>query len=145
MERKSHHSPHKRTKIVSQLNSGVPATEIAAQEGLSKHAIYGIIRRYKHQQSARDQPRPGAPRIIKERDKRHILRIVDQDPFITTNKIINQTGLQYDKSTLIRFLRREGIMHYRALQRPFLRPTAARKRPAFAREFVNKGFDFWSR
>jgi transposase len=57
-------------------DSGVSALEIGDSEGLSRHAIYGIIRRYRSQQSAEDKHRSGRPSILSDQDKSHIKIIV---------------------------------------------------------------------
>ncbi|KAI3572119.1 hypothetical protein IWW34DRAFT_764779, partial [Fusarium oxysporum f. sp. albedinis] len=55
----TYHSPHKRTRLVTMYESGVRVKDIADKEGLSRRAIYGVIRRYRHQQSAKDLSRSG--------------------------------------------------------------------------------------
>lgn len=89
---------------MSRYKSGIFPTQIAAEEGVSKYAIFGIVRRYKEQQSAKSNPRSGRPTIIKNGDKNHIFRIIDKDPFITYNEILELTGLQCHRTTLTRSL-----------------------------------------
>jgi transposase len=82
--------------------SGVPVREIADKEGLSRHAIYGVIRRYRHQQSAKDIPHPGRPQLLSERDKSHIKTLIRKDTFISYKEIINRAYLTYLRSTVHR-------------------------------------------
>lgn len=129
---KSHHSPHKRTKIVYKYDSGISANQIAEEEGITKHIIFGIVWRYKYQNSAKRKPGSGRPTIISTRDKNHIFRIVDQDPFVTYAEILEQTGLCCYKTTLMWWLRKQGVQHHLSLWRPFLSPAVAQKRLDFA-------------
>nr|AAK16923.1 DNA transposase [Fusarium breviconum] len=143
MALKRHHSPHTRTRIVWRYNSGVSASQIAREEGVSRHAIYGIVRRYRDQESAADQPKSGRPRIIGDRERRRILRVIAQDPHIQIRELIEEAGLSCCRATLISYLRKEGIMHYKSLLRPFLSEDNARKRLRFARRYVHMAEDFW--
>jgi transposase len=63
--------------------SGVSVREIADKEGMTRHAIYGVIRRYPHQQSAKDNKRSGRPPILTERDKSHIKILIKRNAFIS--------------------------------------------------------------
>ncbi|KAI3567955.1 hypothetical protein IWW34DRAFT_776033 [Fusarium oxysporum f. sp. albedinis] len=53
IRQKTYHSPHKRTRFITMYESGVRVKDIADKEGLSRYAIYGVIRRYRHQQSVK--------------------------------------------------------------------------------------------
>jgi transposase len=142
---KPHHSPHKRAKIVAQYLSGVSAKAIAAKFDLSAQAVYNINQRYKNQQSAKSNPRSGRPPLLDERHKRHIFRVIEADPFITTTEIIRQANLPCATRTLTAFLRRQCIKHFKALRRPLLTPEIAKKRLEFANQHVNKPLSWWRR
>lgn len=138
-----YHSPHTRTRIVWRYNSGVSATQIARDEGISRHAIYGVVRRYRDQKSGQDQPRSGRPRILGEREKRRILRVIAQDPHIQVKELIEEAGLTCSRGTILSFLKKEGIMHYKSLIRPFLSDAMATRRLRFARRYVHMSPEFW--
>jgi transposase len=142
---KPHHSPHKRTKIVWQYLSGVSAKAVAAKFDLTPSAVYSIHQRYKNQQSAKSNPRSGRPTTLNERHKRHIFLLIKDDPFIATSDLIAQAGLPCSSRTLTRYLRREGIKHFKALQRPLLTPEIAAERLEFANLYVNKPLEWWRR
>lgn len=95
--------------------SGRSVNAIMEEEGLTRHAIYGVIRRYRHQQSAMDNKRSKRPPVLSERDKRHIKRLIDQKPSISYTEIIEKTGLSCHRSTIRRWLVKEGIEHKHAL------------------------------
>lgn len=124
-------------------NNGVSISDIVAKEGVTKHAIFGIVRRYRHQESAKENSRSGRPLIVTDRDKSHILRIIDSDPFISCRVIIERAGLCCYKSTLTRWLKKQGVQHYLSLRRPFLGPTTVQKRLTLARRYVNEDSTFW--
>lgn len=142
---KPHHSPHKRTKIVYNYLSGVSAKAVAAKYNVTPRAVYNINQRYKVQKSAKSNPRSGRPRVITERGKRHLFRLIEEDPFIQNNELLSRASLTCVTSTLTRFLRKEGIQHFRALRRPKLTPEVAAKRLAFARLHVQKPLLWWKR
>jgi transposase len=105
-------------------NNSVSIPDIVVKEGVTKHAIFGIVRRYRHEESAKENSRSGRPSIITDRDKNHTLRIIDSDSFISCREIIGRFGLCCHKSTLTRWLKKQGVQHYLSLPRPFLGPTA---------------------
>ncbi|KAM7188478.1 hypothetical protein V8F33_010628 [Rhypophila sp. PSN 637] len=95
-----HYSPHKRTRIAVGAQNGKSKYQIAAEEGCSPGSVHGITKRYRVQQSAVALPRSGRPKILTEYDKRHILRLIDQDPFISNTEIKTQAGLTYHVDTI---------------------------------------------
>jgi transposase len=142
---KSHHSPHKRTKVVHQFLSGVSARAIAAKFDLTRSAVYNIHYRYKQQQSAKSRPRSGRPHSLNERDKRHLFRLIEIDPFIQNSELLRRAGLSCCTATLTSFLKKEGIQHTKALRRPKLTPAVAEKRLQFARLHIRKPLSWWKR
>jgi transposase len=139
------HSPHKRTRIVTAYNLGMKAKTVGLKEGISARAVYAIVERYGKQQSAKDQPRSGRPPLLDGRHKRHIFRCIEEDPFVSNRELIEKCALPCSVSTVTRFLRKEGIQHYRALRRPKLTPDVAAKRLEFARLHVRKPLSWWKR
>ena len=63
--------------------SGMGQSAIAAKEGIPIGSVNGIATRYTHQISALSLPKPGRPPIPTDRDKRSIVRIVKEEPFIS--------------------------------------------------------------
>ncbi|KAJ9412597.1 hypothetical protein QL093DRAFT_2585027 [Fusarium oxysporum] len=100
--------------------SGVRVNDIADKEGLSRHAIYGVIRRYRHQQSAKDLPRSGRLPALSDRDKTHIKILIKNDAFISYKEIKQRARLSCSSPTIRRWLQKTGIQHNLALRRPFL-------------------------
>ncbi|VTT69387.1 unnamed protein product [Fusarium fujikuroi] len=97
---------------------GVLLDEIVAREGVTKHAIFRIVRRYQSQISVKDKPRSGHLTILTRRDKTHIEQIVNRFPFIIIQEIKDWTGISCHRSTITRWLKKQGIQHHHALRRP---------------------------
>lgn len=139
------YSPHKRTRIVTSYNSGVSVKAISIKEGVPSPSIYGIIKRYRVQKSAKSSPRVGRPPSISIRDKRRIFQLIRDDPFISNLQLIERATLGCSVRTLSRFLKDEGIQHTEALRRPKLTPEIAQSRLEFARQYLRESPAFWRR
>jgi hypothetical protein len=123
--------------------SGVCVQDIADSEGLSRHAIYGVIRRYHHQQSAKDLPRSGRPSRLSGIDKNHIKVLIGRNAFISYQEIIDCASLNCKRSTIRRWLINQKIQHKLALRRPFLSEESAQLRKAFCDKYRHEGESFW--
>jgi transposase len=134
-------SPHKRTRVVTMASCARSYREIAAKTGVTRGSIAGIIKRYKVQTSAQNNPRisrPQHPHSITDRDLRHINMIITRDPFILLDNLREEAGLRCCTRTLSRKLKQQNIMHQRALQRPLLSEIIAQKRLAFAQRWLSE-------
>jgi transposase len=123
--------------------SGVRVQDIADKEGLSRHAVYGIIRRGRTQQSAKDKPRSGRPSILSERDKMHIKILVRNNAFISYKETINRARLRCSRRTIRRWLIDQKIQHKLALRRPFLSEESAQLRKEFCDRYRHEDESFW--
>lgn len=108
IERKPHHSPHKRIAIATAFSSSISQAAITAKYDVQRGSISGIVKWYQQQESASSNKRPGRPRILDNRGLRAIKRIVKQDPFVSTREIIDRARLQYYLTNVIRLLRKLG-------------------------------------
>ena len=131
---RAEYSPHKRTRIVTAYDLGMSAPTISIKEGVSPGVIYGIVRRYRIQKSAKSSPRVDRPPSLNSRDKRHIFQLIRDSPSISNQDLLNQAGLGCSVTTLTRFLQSEGIQHTKALRRPKLTPEIAKKTPRICRK-----------
>ncbi|SCN64388.1 uncharacterized protein FFB20_00605 [Fusarium fujikuroi] len=123
--------------------SGVRVKDIADSAGLSRHAIYGIIRRGRAQESCKDKPRSGRPSALSDQDKSHIKILIKNNPFISYRDIISRARLRASPKTIRRWLIDEKIQHRLALQRPFLTEEAAQLRKSFADKYRHEDESFW--
>ncbi|SCN95043.1 uncharacterized protein FFB20_09933 [Fusarium fujikuroi] len=123
--------------------SGVRVKDIADSAGLSRHAIYGIIRRGRAQESCKDKPRSGRPSALSDQDKSHIKILIKNNPFISYRDIISRARLRASPKTIRRWLIDEKIQHRLALRRPFLTEEAAQLRKSFADKYRHEDESFW--
>ena len=137
------YSPHKRARVVQAYDLGMKVKDIALKEGISPGSVWGIQKRYRNQERGRNKRRVGRPKIISERDIRHVKRIIDVDPFISNENLLRAAALSCSISTLNRVLVKEGIQHHRALRRPKLTTELAAKRLTFAQRYLEKPLDWW--
>lgn len=142
---KKEYSIAQRNRIITARRYGISVAQIAADEGVTPRAVYGIVQRYTDQDEGKSRPRSGRPPALSERDKRAISREITRDPFISNRDLHHLTGLQCSIDTLITYLRSKGIMHTHALTRPKLTPLHAENRLKFARQYANRSEDFWKR
>jgi transposase len=122
---------------------GRTAKVIADEEGLTTNAVYGIVKRYRHQNSAHDQKRSGRPHSLTDQDKLHINTIVDPWALWQFEYIIQRAGLDCHRTTIRRYLFKEGIQHKLALRRPFLNPKAVQLRRDFCEKNRYENQLFW--
>lgn len=142
---KKQYSPHKRTRIVTKYDAGIKPSIIAAEEGVPVNSIRGIAKRYRVKKSATSMKRCGRPATITERDKRVLLRIIANNPFIKNIDLLREAGLECSISTLTRYLKKQGIMHTLALTRPKLSEIVAAKHLRFAQRYINQDSRVWER
>ncbi|KAK7223076.1 hypothetical protein V2G26_011079 [Clonostachys chloroleuca] len=137
------YSPHKRGRIMQMVELGYTAKEVAEKERVNPRTAYGIASRYRVQKRGQSRDRSGCPTKISEREKRHIMRLIEADPFIRNEDICRQARLSCCTRTLTRWLRSEGIQHVYALRRPKLTTTQAQLRLEFAQGLINKPISWW--
>lgn len=142
---KGHYSLHTRTRIKTYVDLGHGIRGTARKFGVSPSTVAGICERYEHQISAVSLPRPGRPPKFSERDKRHVLRVIETDPLISCAKLLEICCPHVKIDTVRRYLRREGVMHQVCLTRPFLTPETVRIRLSFALEHRDKPLSWWRR
>lgn len=122
---------------------GFSKTQIALAEGVPAGTVHGIATRYTQQISGMSQERPGQPQKLSDRDKRYIMRLIEADPFIKNQEILDLIDADITIRTLNRYLQSEGIQHMHALRRPKLSASAAWRRLRFAQEHIDKPISFW--
>ncbi|KAH6695388.1 hypothetical protein F5X68DRAFT_243978 [Plectosphaerella plurivora] len=109
-EVKKQMSPHTRTRIAIAYRSGVPASQVAKNEGISTSSVYGVNRRYDHQVSAKSRPRTGRPQKLDDRDKRIIRRTLTVDPSAPLRVLVEAIDSRVSGVTIKRWMRKEGIV-----------------------------------
>ena len=137
------YSPHTRGRVFSYWESGRKYKWISEELSVPTNSIPGIVRRYRQQHKGQSVSRSGRPKILQERDVRHILRLAKEDPFISTHTIRNELGFSASVTTIYRVILQTGLRHWKALRRPKLSEEHAAKRLAFAESLVDKPMEWW--
>lgn len=116
------HSPETRTKIVEAYQSGLSAKEVAVKYDITPRAVRAMAERYKGQKDGHDRPRSGRPPILDERQKRHILRLIKQNPLISNQELLERIGRPCSMQSVTRWLKTEGV-HCRKVEMTRDEPT----------------------
>lgn len=140
---KKHYSPHKRTRISTSFLTALTAPEVAEKERIPVTSVYGINARYRVQKSGQSRPRSGRPPKLTTHDKTHIRRLIEGDPFVSPKELADGIENTASPLTITRWLRREGILHFKALRRPALTEAAAAKRLEWCLQHRGKPLSFW--
>jgi hypothetical protein len=90
-----------------------------------------------------NKPRSGHPEVLTEREKRYITTLIRAKPLIPWEDLRKELGLSVSITTIRKFLKNEGVLHWRALKRPGLTKELAIKRLAWAREHANTDWSKW--
>lgn len=132
---KKHTTPRTRNRVFAAFSAGKSATAIALDEGISVNLVYGIKKRFTHQDWGISPPGRGRPSKLTTHDRRRLKDAVNNDVFISISELQNRVVPHVSVDTVRRYLKNVGIMHRRAAQRPFLKEEHAMKRLAFAQKY----------
>ncbi|KAK4205940.1 hypothetical protein QBC37DRAFT_301780, partial [Rhypophila decipiens] len=106
---KTEYSPRKRQAIVDMYKRGYKYKTIAALEDCNSNLIASLVARHDARIKARSLPRSGRPPLLNMRDLRHVFRLIEEDPFISSEKLVKYAGLTCSPVTLTRALKQHGI------------------------------------
>lgn len=104
--RKKYYSPHKRTRIITGQENSLSGSQLFQKEGVPKASVPGIVRRYRHQIYAISSPCSGRPPVLFSEQVKHVLDIIDRQPFTTPKELIQKARLKCCARTLKRALER---------------------------------------
>jgi transposase len=82
-------SPYLRGKILGQHETGRSAHTISQALGIPRRTVRDTISKKGTQIEGTSKERSGRPRILTERDIRHIFQMVKKEPFITYRQLKN--------------------------------------------------------
>ena len=94
--RKTHWSPRKRALILNSRHYGDSFLNIGKKFNISTASAKSLFHRWKNREITDTLPRPGRPPVLTVYDKRHILRAIKANPFITNQELSSQCGLRCD-------------------------------------------------
>ena len=98
--------------------------EIEAKTGYAKSTIHDTIERYRETGGATSRPRSGRPQLLSDRDKWHLVRIVQsnrqQSAKQARNNFVQSSGTVASLSTVRRALYEAGYHSRVAVRKPFI-------------------------
>jgi transposase len=129
--------------IIGMSIAGQSGRKIADQLGLSPSTVKTVIARYKLSSSTENRPRSGRPKIMTERDHRHLVNDTKKSRRAPLQDITNNSPSNVSQSTIRRALHEHNIYSRIAAKKPFISVVNQAKRLAFALEHRNLTVDDW--
>ena len=138
MVKKRELSNFERAKIITLYEDNYLKRAISQKTGFGKTTIHNIISKYNKAGAITVAPRSGRPKILTERDKRHLKTIVVQNRREPTAKIHENfnisTGNEVSKRTVRRALYELGYYSRAALRKPLVSESNRKIHLNWARE-----------
>jgi transposase len=144
-EKYKYSTPRRRNRIIAHAIDGVKIPRIAELANCSVEHVRGVKKRWRHQDGGKSKPGRGRKPLLTERDKRAVMRIINRNPFIQMASLLRESGLECTGTCLTNFLKKAGVKHGVAAQRPFLTEDDARRRFRWSSEYKDKALAFWRR
>lgn len=141
--RSSELTPVQRAYISGRADAGENAYEILRVTSVPKSTVYDTIQRSTTRPQQQSQARISRPRKLSERDYRHLVLYIRQNPRATYRKVTEDLGLDVSRITVQRILRELGITNWVAKKRPFLSEEAVKRRLEFCRKYRSRPLTFW--
>ena len=127
-----------RAKMREAHRNGQKVVEIAEEFGVSKWAVYKILKEGKKKMKKR-----GRPSKLSKRERRELIQFVRCNPMMSATKIALATGLPVGERTVRRELARNSFHHVRIHLKHVLSVKHKEKRLEFARKHVTWTLDQW--
>lgn len=134
--------------IIEQHLEGKSERRISELVKKSKSTVHDVISRYKKNNLIANKQRLPRLKKLSSRDESMILRKVKTDPFISAPKLTSMvkeaSGTEVNPETIRRFLRKNNFNGRVARKKPLISKKNQKDRLVFARQYMEKDFDFWS-
>ena len=125
-------------KVIALYEDGNSERAISQKTGYGKTTIHYIIAKYNKTDTTTIAPRSGRPKILSERDKRHLKIILTQnrrDPLAKIHQNFNEsTGNEVSERTIRRTIYDLGYHSHIALRKPLVSEPNRKIRLQWARE-----------
>ena len=123
-----------RERIIGAYLGGVKQIVISAQLNIAPSTVNDTITRYKKTHSATPKKRPGRPKVLTERDRRVLKRIVHEDRFGSLPVLTGSLETTLHTNTVRKYLHDDGIRCYAAKKKPHLTGKQRQSRLGWCRE-----------
>jgi Transposase/DDE superfamily endonuclease len=140
-----HLTPYEIGKLQSFRTSYSPRTnnEIAQILKCDTSTCYRSYYRIKTQTGAHRKKGSGRKRIMTKRGIRHIISLINKDPYLSNNNIKDELSLPISQWTIGRRLCENGYYSYYTTSKPFINTENIRKRLVFAHDHKEWVFKQW--
>ena len=140
-------SLEKRKIILNLHNQNKSYSEIAKIMKKSKFTVQSVIKRYKDKENVASTCRSGRPPKLSARYRRNIVRLMKENPKLTSSEIFAQfkeyDNIEIDPSTIRKFLKGMSYASRVARRKPFISKSNQKRRKEFAYDYQNKDLNFW--
>lgn len=127
--------------IVKEIEKGKSQRQVAAQFGVSKSGVAGVLKRYKERNAIFNSKIPGRPRKTSEKQDRIITRLSKEDPRKSASEIraeiLEKYQISCSVSTVKRRLRTHGLFGRRPLKKPLVSVKNRKARILFAKTHLH--------
>jgi len=126
-----------RGEIVGLSKGGFSQRNIAEILGFPKSTVGEVIKKYNEQGLTTVPPRSGRPKILTERDNRHLIKIAQENRSKTleelTENFNTSIAISVSSRTVQRTLHKEGYSGHAAKKKPFVSEKNRKKRYGWCR------------
>jgi len=129
--------------ILGLCDGGATTSEIIEKTGRSKSAINKTLTRYDYKTFTGVTPPPGNPKILSERKKRNLVRVVRKHRRKTLSDITNILPDNPSVRTLQRELKEVGIQKHIAIKKPWISDENKQKRLDWCRAHKDWPLSKW--
>ncbi len=137
-----------RKKIIYLHKKGEGYKKISKALLISQNTVEKVVQTLKKDGTATiSQRRPGRPRNLTPRQKRLLMRRVEENRHASSlqlsKEVESQTGVTISRDTIRRTLQRNGMHGCRPRKKPLLKPRLKKTCLEFARAHADKDEDYW--
>ena len=137
-EKRRELSEFERGRLVGARDAGMSLGAIGERYDVPKSTVRDVIKAFEEQGSTKPQPRSGRPKLLDDRDKRHLIQIVKSDHKVPLSKITAETkeaiSISISESTIRRALHSQGYHGRVGLRKPFINEKNRLKRLKWSTE-----------
>jgi transposase len=134
-----------RNLVIRDRQRGDSFRIIANKYSISVGAVQHIWKKYKTHGIVTNYSGKGRKRATTFRDDTRIVRMVKQNPKLSSRNIVESMNLNVSSRTVRRRLRESGLKSVFASKRPFINKINKKKRFTFAKKYANMPLGFWKK
>lgn len=133
-----------RVRIIEDNKNGLSYRKIADKYKISFSGVRHIIKKFEATGLVKNMARSGRKRKTTAREDVRIVRMVKQQPTISSREIGENLNLDVSGLTIRRRIKESGLRSCIQRKKPYISKANTKKRLQFAREHINKDETFWN-